>query len=214
MTALDQEADRMRREATERGEDPADMPTPSQLRADALVRLVARGATRDDGSLPAPLVHIVMSQNVADDTLARIAAGNRLDPNARAALHAMGIDPDRLPIAHGDIDRRCELIDGTPIHPRLATAALISATLRRLVMISGPERVDLGRAVRSFPRHLKDALLVLARGRCEIPGCDSPFSWLEADHLIPWSRNGPTATHNGGIKCRPDNMTKGNQLPP
>jgi hypothetical protein len=215
LNALDQEVERLKREAVERGDEPGpDHPTPSQLRLDALVRLAMRGAQRADGSTPGPLVHIVMSEKVAEDTLARIAAGDHAELEARSMLIGLGLDPDRIPVAHGDVDGRCELIDGTPVHPRLAAAALPTGVLRRLVFLSGSERVDLGRSVRSFPRHLKDALLALSRGRCDVSGCDAPLSWLEADHILPWSREKPTAISNGGVKCRPHNMAKGDGLPP
>jgi len=123
-------------------------------------------------------------------------------------------DPWRLPVDHDNPTRRCELIDGTPIHPRLALAAAATAHVRRLVLGAESEVLDLGRTVRTFPRHLKQLLLILARGRCQSPGCDAPLAWLQADHYIPWSRDGPTSLANGHILCDPHNKKKRDRQAP
>ena len=81
-------------------------------------------------------------------------------------------------------------------------------------MSADSEILDLGTGVRLYPRHLKDAILAAARGRCEVSGCDAPLAWLQADHHIPHSRHGPTSTRNARARCDPHNKTKGNQMPP
>ena len=118
------------------------------------------------------------------------------------------VDPHRLPLDPHDIDGRCELIDGTPIHPHWALAALATADLRRLVMGAEPEDTDLSRTVRLYPPHLKHILLITARGRCQTPGCDAPFAWLQADHILAWTNGGHTNLTNGQILCDPHNKTK------
>ncbi len=204
LTALNQEGDRLWRDDQESGAER----TTTQRFADGLVNLVGRGAKRSNGSVPAPLIHLVMSPAVAADVLIRLACEEAGEP-----LPA-GIDPWRLPIAHGDIDARCELVDGTPIHPRLAAAYIGIAELRRLVMSAEGEVLDLGQKVRCFPRQLKEAILVAARGRCAETGCDAPLSWLQADHELPYSRHGPTAIRNGKARCDPHNKVKGDRAPP
>jgi hypothetical protein len=186
-TALDQQAQRLFRHDTETGSQR----TATQRRADALVGCVTgAGNSRPSAG---PLLHLVMSQRVAEDTLARMTGG--------ANATRLDLDPD-------DIDRRCELIDGTPIHPRYVMAAIATATLRRMVFGANSEILDLGRAVRGFPRHLKAALLVKARGQCQSPACSAPLAWLQADHLLPWHHQGPTAVANGQILCDPHNKLK------
>lgn len=204
LAALNQESDRLWRSDQENGTER----TTTQRFADALVNLVGRGARRTNGSVPAPLIHLVMSPGVAADALIRIACDESGEPLPD------GIDPWHLPLASGDIDARCELVDGTPIHPRLAAAYLGIAELRRLVMNAEAEILDLGSAVRCYPRHLKDAILAAARGRCAEPGCDAPLTWLQADHDMPFSRHGPTATRNGKARCDPHNKAKGDRVPP
>lgn len=160
--------------------------TATQRRADALAALIT-GKRR----APAILVHLVLSQRVAE----QLAAGETVD-----------VDPD-------DPDRRCELIDGTPIHPRHAAQILAIGAIRRLVLGAKSEVTDLGQAVRTFPAHLKRALLAAARGRCQVRGCDAPIPWLQADHIQPWHRDGPTSLTNGQILCDPHNKAKGAHPP-
>lgn len=186
MDALERETQRLFRCDAEQGSSR----TTSQRRADALVGLITTGGgTRRVSS---PLVHVVMSERVAAGHFARGESSLR----------------------HDDVDGRCEFSDGTPLHPHLALAAMATAQFRRLVLDPESERLDLGRSVRGFPEHLKQALLVRARGRCQQPGCDAPVHWMQADHLIPWSRGGDTSIVNGQILCDPHNKLKRDQLPP
>ncbi len=190
--------------------------TPAQRRADALVNLIARGAAHPNGRTPAPLVHITMGDTVAADLVMRLAVENRCDDplEVRVALEALALDPDRLPLDPTSAEGRCHLADGTPIHPRLATAALAAGTLRRLVLSADNEILQLGTAVRDFPRHFKDAVIAAHKGRCDHQGCDAPTHWLQADHHIPHSRNGPTNIDNCNPLCGPHNLEKRDQLPP
>ncbi len=178
--------------------------------ADAMVNLITKGALRPDGTAGAPLVHVVMSQKVLEETMRRAAAADAgvvpVDEHGEPLGDDPGIDP-------ADPDRRCSLVDGTPLHPATVVGLLSFATLRRIVLSAKGEVLDLGRATRLFPRHLKDALLVAGLGRCGTRGCDAPPAWLQADHLIPWSRGGPTAVSNGQIRCAACNKAKRDRLP-
>ncbi len=161
----------------------------AQRRADALVDALTgehhAGSMRPSGARP--LVHLVLSERVAE----RLLVGQ--------TPHLDADDPDG----------RCELVDGTPVDPRHAAGVAAVATLRRLVLGPRGEVLDLGRSVRTFPAHLKAALLAAARGRCQIPSCDAPSAWLQADHVRPWSRGGSTSTANGQVLCDPHNKAKG-----
>ena len=177
------------------GDEPRSL---GQRQADAFTRLVVRGSTAEGE--PNPLVHIVMSQKVAEDTIQRMTG----ESDSAAPLP---LDPD-------DIDRRCELINGIPLHPRLSIGALSTGVLSRLVFGADNSILNLGRTVRSFPRHLRQALLVQGRGRCRAPGCDAPLAWLESDHIKAWSRGGPTDISNGQVLCGPHNKAKRDHDPP
>lgn len=160
--------------------------------ADALLNLMTRGAARADGTFPAPLFQIVMSEKVAEDALERLGEPSLED----------------LPVSWNDVDQRCELIDGTPIHPHLALATMGVAVLRRHIMDAKSRILDVSVNARLFPRWMKDALLVRSRGSCENEGCEAPFAWLQADHVKPHSKGGLTLLSNGKILCDPDNKHK------
>jgi len=183
----------------------------TQRMADALVNLVTRGAIRKDGTVGAPLIHIVVGQDVLDEAICRKAAADAgvlpIGPDGNPLGDNLNIDPD-------DPLRRCELVDGTPIHPNQVVALLGVATLRRLVLGADGEILDLGRATRDFPRRLNQAMLAAQRGRCAKDGCDAPPSWLQADHIVPWHPNGHTATSNGQMLCSPGNRAKGDRPNP
>jgi hypothetical protein len=175
-----------------------------QRLADAMVNLITKGALRTGGSAGAPLIHVVVGQKVLEDAIRR-AAGDTVDEHGQPLGDELGIDP-------ANPDQRCSLVDGTPLHPSSVVGLLGVATLRRIVIGEKGEVLDLGRASRLFPRHLKEALLAAGRGRCRTPGCDAPLAWLQADHVIPWSRGGPTAVTNGHIRCAACNKAKRDRL--
>lgn len=166
----------------------------NERQAAALVALVTRGSARVDGSHAVPLINIVMSQNVAEHLLAEMWE----------QTHA------RVPVAWNDIDGRCELIDGTPIHPYHARKLFGVATFRRHVMDAKGRLIDVAVNSRSFPQWMRNALHVQARGRCETPGCDAPHHWMQSDHVDPHSRGGKSQLSNGQNQCRADNQAKTN----
>jgi hypothetical protein len=167
--------------------------SPGQRHADALTNLITRGAARNtEAKLPKPLVHLVMSEQVAEQLLAWLD-----DPTTTTTT--VTVDPHHW-------DQRCHLVDGTAIHPHLAAGALSVAVLRRLVMGAGSEILDLGMAVRCFPGHLAQAIRARDGGRCQmIPNCDAAHQWLDTDHITPYANLGPTATHNARSACTTHN---------
>ncbi|MDQ0735848.1 HNH endonuclease signature motif containing protein [Arthrobacter agilis] len=56
-----------------------------------------------------------------------------------------------------------------------------------LVLGGEGQVLDIGRAARLFPPHLRRALVARDRG-CAFPDCTIPASWCEAHHMTPWSR--------------------------
>ncbi|MGF1596504.1 MAG: DUF222 domain-containing protein [Acidimicrobiales bacterium] len=175
--------------------DPARvMRTETQRRADAVANLILRGVGRTDRVIPAPLIHLVVGLPVAEDLLRR-------QPG------------ETIPTDRDDPNRRCELADGTPVHPTVAAGLLGAAVLRRLVPDAESDNIDLGRAVRNFPAKLKQALIAATRGRCQHPGCDAKIAWLETDHIHPRARNGTTDLRNAQLLCSYHNKRKRDQLP-
>jgi len=69
------------------------------------------------------------------------------------------------------------------------------------VLLGGAGQVlDIGRAARVFPPHLRKALTARDQG-CVFPQCTIPAPWCEAHHIEYWSRGGSTGTDNGTLLC-------------
>lgn len=190
-TAVDRVAQQLRNADSETGT----VRSESQRRAAALNTLVTRGSERADGTHPAPLINIVMSETVAEHLLSQAAQAPE-HPSTPA------------PVRWDDIDGRCELIDGTPIHPRHALGLFGVATFRRHILDAAGRVIDASSNARAFPAWMRNALHIAARGGCQTPGCDAPHHWIQADHIQPHSRNGPTTLTNGQNLCAADNQAK------
>ena len=171
--------------------------TRGQRRAAALAELIAKGAQRADGTVGTPLMHIVVGQSLAEQLIAA-----QVDETAE-------ITPD-----FDDPNFRCEFIDGTPVHPRLAAALLGIAELRRIVLSADSQPTDVSVKARSFPQWMRDAGLVATRGRCSETGCDAATHWLHADHVRPVAKGGQTRLDNEQPLCSSANRAKGDQWNP
>lgn len=194
---INHRADRLR---TEQGAVDAPVAAAND-RYSALMSLLTDGFARADGTLPVPIVNVVMSQKVAEWAHGQLTG-------------APGTDS--VPVDANDVDGRCELIDGTPVHP-LLVAALCGLwrfkppVMRRYVMTAKSRIVDYSYNARIAPEHLRTASLIEHRGLCSTPGCDAPHHWLQMDHTDPHSKGGPTSLPNTTPKCQPDNQAKGDR---
>ncbi len=161
----------------------------------AVMNLIGRGAARPNGTFARPRVNIVMSQRVYEDTLQWLA-----DPVANDFPH----------LDRNHIDSKCEMIDGTPIHPIYALAATATAQFRRLVYDAKGRAIDVSIDSRRVPDWMRDATLVATNGRCANPVCDAPFEWLHADHIDPYSHTQHTRLDSVRPACGADNGWRGN----
>ena len=91
----------------------------------------------------------------------------------------------------------------------LFTGPVTASTVRKIacdadiipVLLGGEGRIlDIGRASRVFPPHIRKALTARDQG-CAFPGCTIPATWCEAHHITYWSRGGTTGTENGVLLC-------------
>ena len=187
-TAIETEARKVRDDDIAQGTER----TIAQRRAQALLNLVTRGASRSGGSVPSALINIVMSQAVAEWLLANDGAD------------------EHVPVHWNDTDGRCELIDGTPVHPAHALKIFGTATLRRHILDANSRILDTSYNARTFPEWVKNAVRVQSRGQCETHGCDASYHWLQTDHIEPHSRGGPTRFDNAQTQCSSDNQAKTN----
>jgi len=172
--------------------------TPAQRRADALYAIFVRAAsTPADAQSPAPLVNVVVDQRTFEEQL------------RRAAGEEVAVDPnDDLP------SRRCNSLDGTPLHPGDVLAAALVGHVRRVVVDAAGTVIDLGRKRRLFTGSARDAALLqaLLRSpgalRCLWPGCDGRGANLQIDHREPARHHGPTDVSNSDAYCGFHNRTK------
>ena len=173
--------------------------TATQRRAKALGNLAERGAGRSETSAE-PLIHVVMSLAVLENTLAQMSK----EPEEQDFTSCL--DPN-------DVDGRCELIDGTPLHPKAALMLLMRARIRRQVLTAKSKTLDASEEVRLFPRWMKYIRMVETRGQCEVAGCDSAHTWLQGDHQKPFSKTQQTTLDNLSMLCSADNKAKGTGAP-
>ena len=92
-----------------------------------------------------------MSQRVYEKTLAWLD-----DPAAN----------DLPTVDRSDVDSKCQLIDGTPIHPLYGIAASITAKFRHTVYSARGRPIHDSYDTRSIPEWMKDIALVTSNGKC------------------------------------------------
>jgi hypothetical protein len=80
-------------------------------------------------------------------------------------------------------------------------ALLCDAAVHRVVTEGRSGILDYGRATRTVPVDLYNALVIRDQG-CRWPGCDRPASWTDAHHVWEWEHGGPTAIDNLVLLCR------------
>ncbi len=144
-TAIDHETQRLLDEDAQAGISRSG----TERTADALTRVVMRGAARPSGDLPTPLIHITLGKQLADDM---VKAATHIDGDDIALLS----DPN-------DINRWCELADGTPLHPHHAMSVLAVAEFTRLVLDPDSAMLDLGDSTRCFPKDMHLSSIRLRR---------------------------------------------------
>jgi hypothetical protein len=87
-----------------------------------------------------------------------------------------------------------------PVPPHLIRRIACEADIIPVVLNGEGRVLDVGKASRYFPPHLRKALIA-RDGGCAFPGCTSPAPWCEAHHIEYHSRGGPTSTDNGVLLC-------------
>ena len=63
--------------------------------------------------------------------------------------------------------------------------------------------------LRAFDGNTKQAVYEQQLGRCAICGEAFPLKEMDADHIKPWSKGGPTSRENCQLLCRTCNLRKG-----
>ena len=80
-------------------------------------------------------------------------------------------------------------------------ASQLRGTLLGAPFSTPSQPLDLGRATRTIPPHLRTAVIQRDQ-HCQFPGCTQPPSVCDVHHLIPWAKGGPTSLANLRLLCR------------
>ena len=88
-----------------------------------------------------------------------------------------------------------------PVDPENARRIACDASIRRVVMASPSEPLDVGRRTPVIPPAMRRAVIMRDR-HCRFPGCDRPQTWCDAHHVVHWADGGPTALQNLILLCR------------
>ncbi len=89
---------------------------------------------------------------------------------------------------------------GTLLAPETVRRIGCDATVIPLVLGSGAEILDWGRARRLFSL-AQTKRLWLRDGGCTYPGCGAPAQWCDAHHLVHWADFGPSDLGNAALLC-------------
>uniref|UniRef100_UPI002613E6FB HNH endonuclease signature motif containing protein n=1 Tax=uncultured Cellulomonas sp. TaxID=189682 RepID=UPI002613E6FB len=91
--------------------------------------------------------------------------------------------------------------DRTPVPRALLDRIACDSQINRIIFGPHAEVLDVGRAERTFTRHLRAA--ITARDtHCQYPTCTAPPPVCEAHHVQHWARdNGATKVDNGILLC-------------
>ena len=96
---------------------------------------------------------------------------------------------------------RGALLDmGGELTPGQLRRMLCDARILPVVLGKDSEPLDIGRAKRTIPTHIRRAVATRDHG-CAHPGCDRPPSWCEVHHVIEWQHGGPTDVENLVMLC-------------
>lgn len=123
-------------------------------------------------------------------------AGGRHRPHINVVVDVEALDADER--AGRYVDGK---VDGMAVSPAELGALLCDSVLHRVLWSATSGILDYGRATRTVPVDLFNALVVRDHG-CRFPGCDRPASWCDAHHLLEWEHGGPTSLDNLVLLCR------------
>ena len=94
----------------------------------------------------------------------------------------------------------CEIDGAGPVSTATIQRLTCDGAIRRVVVDTRSEVLDVGRARRLATPAQRAALRVRDRG-CVFPGCDRPSEWCQAHHLVPFEDGGATDLDNLCLLC-------------
>ena len=173
----------------------ADRRTRGQLMLDALVAACGAalrvGGLREIGGLPAQVMVTVALKDLQGE-MSR-AVGPPDPPNQHHSPRQVGTPLDHL-------SGSAHVPHAGPIPVRLIRRFACDADVIPIVLGSPGQILDVGRATRLAPPHLRKALIARDHG-CAFPGCAIPATWTEAHHIVAWYEGGATSLENLVLLC-------------
>ena len=136
--------------------------------------------------------------------------------DALGELARRALDSGRLPISGGERPhiavtiplvelevrgRRAMLDYGAELNAADLRQLACDARVIPIVLGGAGQPMDVGRAQRTVPTHLRRAVGARDRG-CAFPGCDRLPSWCDVHHVKEWQRHGTTEINNLVMLCR------------
>ncbi len=167
--------------------------TDRQRWVDSLMELVRRGAA-SNGHAPDPGIRAILNVTIDRETLERELKRFEQDPGSDQPLPA----PNP---AHAE-QHRCHTASGLPVSPALAVRIALTGAVRRFVITADNLDFRATATTRLF-KGSKRLGLVIRDYVCRGPGCDTPATRCEADHIRESSSGGLTIPSNGQMLCRP-----------
>jgi 5-methylcytosine-specific restriction protein A len=192
------------------GPQPHDDQDPQPVNELYLLRTPGGAGGRITGVLDAPIFDAVLTTIEALAPLVpadqRSLAQRRADGLAELCHQRVGGRRPQLvvtiPLADLETRARHSMLDhGGPLTPAELRRIACDAHVLPVVLNGKGQPVDIGRASRVVPVHLRRALAARDHG-CAFPGCDRPPGWCEAHHIQEWQHGGETALHNLVLMCR------------
>ena len=167
--------------------------TTAQLRYDALMELVRRGAGAEPGSSEAQVVtNLMIDEATFEESLALLVGAEPGPIDALAAL-----DPNRF----------ARTSDGIFVNPAEIVARALVDHVRRVVTNSAGVVINMSRKHTLFTGSTRDAAMFQAL-RCYWKACWIPASKCQIDHLTPRRKEGLTNPGNGAPACGHHNRIK------
>ena len=93
-----------------------------------------------------------------------------------------------------------EMEGSGPINAASARRLACDSTVLRVVLGAKSQPLDIGRATRTIPNHIRRALNIRDRG-CAFPGCHQRPRRCKAHHAVHWADGGPTSIDNVVLLC-------------
>lgn len=190
------------------------IPTRAELRAQALLELVRRGAGASPTSAGRTVVELSLiidtdgisdADRLADDILAGTGIGRFTHPTYRQRHH---LDHHHDGPCQPDT---CGVTAKAPVCTPTGDPVQLTTSEWQLLTcdphISEIVLDALGHpiATRDRDRHPNRAMRRSLNARdagCAFPGCDHPPQWCDAHHIVTYSDDGKTITHNLVLLCR------------